>query len=516
MPESQPIPIEQALRESEERWKFALEVAGAGVLDWNIVTGQMFFSDRWRAMAGYGPGDIDETVDALKSLVHPDDLPAALADLQRALDGQTASHKVEHRLRCADNRWIWVEARSLVTRRASDGTPLRMIGTHIDITARKNAEKERLDFETRVQQAQKLESLGVLAGGIAHDFNNLLTWILGYADLALPHVPETSPAHEFISEVINGGKRAAELTMQLLVYAGRAHTVPSSLNLSALVEEMVPLLQMSVSKKIALRWELAPDLPLVNADTAQIRQILMNLVINASEAVGDRCGTITVTCGVKQREGDSQVYLQVADSGCGMSESTRKKIFDPFFTTKFTGRGLGLSAVLGIVRAHSGSITCKSKLGEGTTFTVLFPLATSTAKKSEPVRTSSPAAGRRCTVLVVDDENSVRQVAQLMLERAGFTVLSATDGLDALRIFREHPGEIELTLLDMNMPQMDGEETFREIRKIRSDAKVILTSGYSELYTQDRVRQYQHMVTFLQKPYLQDQLMNAVRNMLDR
>ena len=202
----------------------------------------MFFSDRWRMMTGYREGDLSETVDSLKALVHPDDLPSAEADLKRVLDNEAASHKVEHRLKCADGQWIWVESRSLVTQRAPDGTPLRMLGTHVDITTRKEAEERRKNLDARLLEDRKIESLGILAGGIAHQFNNLLTGILGYSDLALPHIPDNSPARPFISEVIAAAYRAAEFTTQLLEYAGKARAPLSTVDLSTLLRESRPVL----------------------------------------------------------------------------------------------------------------------------------------------------------------------------------------------------------------------------------------------------------------------------------
>jgi PAS domain S-box-containing protein len=391
---TQNISTQQGLPENEERCIAALEIAGAGVLDWKIQTGEMFFSDRWRLMTGYHQGDIGETVDSLKALVHPDDLPVAQADLQRVLDNQAASHNVEHRLKCADGQWIWVESRSLVTRRAPDGTPLRMVGTHTDITARKEAEEKRKNLDARLLDGQKIESLGVLAAGVAQQFNNLLIGILGYSDLALPHIPDNSPARPFITEVIAEANRAADLTLQLLKYAGKARAPLSNVDLSTLLRELRPALESSISnsKKIVIDHDLPALLPPVQADPVQIRQIIMSLAHNAAEAIGDdNRGTIRVEAGIQHCDAEvlihsvlgedcppgAYVYIRVTDDGCGMSDATKRKSFDPFFTTKSAGRGLSLSAVLGIMRAHRGVITCSSELGQGTSIAVFFPPATS-------------------------------------------------------------------------------------------------------------------------------------------
>ncbi len=357
----------------------------------------------------------------------------------------------------------------------ANGDTVGILGSWQDITARKKAEDERLVLERQVQHAQKLESLGVLAGGIAHDFNNLLTSILGYADLAIYELPSSSPAKELIEEAVSGARQAAELTKQMLAYSGKGHFVVEPLDLSSLVEELTRLLHISISKKCVMRFELMPNLPAAMADAVQMRQIIMNLVINASEAIGDRSGAITIRTGAAHCDraalgeaylGDElpeglYVYVEVTDNGCGMSAETSAKIFDPFFTTKFTGRGLGLAAVLGIVRGHQGAIQCTSVLGQGTTFKVLFPACPLHAKIAEGAEAAAQKWRGSGTILVVDDEETIRALARHMLLKMGFQVLTAVDGREALEIFRAEGDKIRLVLLDMTMPHLDGDETFR-------------------------------------------------------
>jgi PAS domain S-box-containing protein len=389
-----------------------------------------------------------------------------------------------------------------------------------------NAEQQRHELEAQVQQAQKLESLGILAGGIAHDFNNLLTAILGHANLALMDLAPESPARDSLREIDKASGRAAELCRQMLAYAGKGRFVVEPINLSRLIEELAHLLQVSISKKVLLRCQLAGELPEIDADAAQMRQVAMNLVINAAESIGDTEGVIAISTGVMEcgREylRSSQlveppapgryVFLEVTDTGCGMDAETLGRIFDPFFTTKFAGRGLGLAAVLGIVRSHRGTLKVESERGRGTTFRVLFPAGAGAAAPAEPGARQLPWRGTG-TILLVDDEEPVRNVAGRMLERCGFTVLCAGDGLEAVELFRAHASEIVCVLLDLAMPRMDGEETCRELRRIRPDVRVVLASGYSDQEIAQRFVDA-GLSGFIEKPYRFDALGAVLRDAL--
>jgi PAS domain S-box-containing protein len=411
----------------------------------------------------------------------------------------------------------------------ADGSVVGVEGIAQDITERKRAEEERRKLEAQVQHAQKLESLGVLAGGIAHDFNNLLMAALGNADMALMDLSELSPARPSVEEVKKACRRAAELTNQMLAYSGRGHFVIQPVNLNELIEEMQHLLHVSIGKKVVLRHELAPGLPFVDADVAQMRQVLMNLITNASEAIGDETGAIVVaTRAVEADRADLSspyvnealsegryVCVEISDTGCGMDTEARSRLFDPFFTTKFTGRGLGLSAVLGIVRGHRGTILVESEVGKGTTFKVLFPASDQAAPARAEQRAAQRAATWRGsgTVLLVDDEEGVRDTGAKMLERAGFTVLTAADGAEGAEIFRRHADEIAAVLLDATMPKMSGEETFHALQEVRKDVPVILCSGYTE---EDATARFagNGPAAFLQKPFELDALVAKLRAVL--
>ena len=413
-----------------------------------------------------------------------------------------------------------------------DGKVVGILGIFWDITDRKRAEEERKAFEAQVQHAQKLESLGVLAGGIAHDFNNLLLAILGNADLALMDMAPEAPARQNVDEIKRASQRAAELSRQMLAYSGKGRFVVKALDLSAMVEEMAHMLKVSISKKAILKYNFNKNLPPIEADATQIRQVIMNLITNASEAIGDRSGVISISTGAMETdraylqetyldEGLPEglyVTLEVADTGCGMSESIQARLFDPFFTTKFTGRGLGMAAVLGIIRGHRGAIRIRSEFGEGTTITVLFPAIRS--EESDPADEGQDDKRRieeawKCseTVLLVDDEETVRAIGTKMLQRLGLTVLTACDGREGLEVFGEHKDEIACVILDMIMPHMDGEEAFGELRRICSDVPVIMSSGYDEQRVTKRFAG-KDLAGFIQKPYEFKELRNAMRSAL--
>ncbi len=393
---------------------------------------------------------------------------------------------------------------------------------------RHRAMEERRVLESQIQHAQKMESLGLLAGGVAHDFNNLLVGILGNASLALMDLPAESPIRPTIQHIETAAQRAADLTNQLLAYSGKGRFVVQPLDLSRLVEEMSHLLESAIPKRIRLSYSFAPKLSAIEGDATQIRQVIMNLITNAAEAIGDESGQISITTGQQTvtrdylQEMDLQsdldegpyVFAEVSDSGCGMDEETKVRLFEPFFSTKFTGRGLGLAAVQGIVHGHRGAIKVYSERGQGTTIKVLLPASDQMYQSETPTENGDDAWACSGLVLVIDDEKTVRDVAAGMLSHAGFDVLTAGSGREGLEVFRDHADAIQLVLLDMTMPDMSGEEVYREMRGIPSDARVILSSGYNEQEVTSRFAG-KGLAGFIQKPYQAFHLLKTVRQVLD-
>jgi two-component system cell cycle sensor histidine kinase/response regulator CckA len=355
---------------------------------------------------------------------------------------------------------------------------------------------ERKRFEENLRETAKLESLGILAGGIAHDFNNLLTGVLGNAALLAHELPPGSSAAEQARTVMEAAEQAAKLANQMLAYSGRGRFLLELIDLSAAIRQTATLIGSSIPKGVELRLDLAADLPAIEADAAQIQQLVMNLVINGAEAIDSGGGSVRVVTGVR----GEQVLLEVSDNGCGMDEPTVARIFDPFFTTKFTGRGLGLAAVQGIVRGHKGTISVRSEPGRGTTFNVLLPATNARRAEAPAPAPSQTATAGKGVVLVVDDEPLVRLTARRALERSGFTVLEAGDGAEAVRALQDRREPVSLVLLDMTMPGMTCEQTLEAIHAAAPQVPVILSSGYSETEALQRFRSYA-LAGFLQKPY---------------
>ncbi|MCP4676962.1 MAG: PAS domain-containing protein [Deltaproteobacteria bacterium] len=458
---------------------------------------------------------IDEYVSSWQ-LLHFDGTPLASDEVPMAralMYGETCDRQFIVRRDGDEDRIVWAHATPV---RNDEGEITSAVAVFPDITEQKLAEKENLALERQILQAQKTESLGVLAGGVAHDFNNLLMGILGNADLALMSMTPETPGRENICDIQTAAERAADLAKQMLAYSGKGRFVVNRIDLEILVKEMVHLLEISISKKAVLRYDLGQNVPPVEADATQVRQIVMNLVINASDSIGYRSGVISIRTGAMECDREylngtyldnelpegAYSYFEISDTGSGMDKETIDKMFDPFFTTKFTGRGLGLAAVLGIVRGHKGAIKVYSERGKGTTFKVLFPIKegrlSSVEQKKRDSVISSELEGK--TAFIVDDEETVRTVCKQMLEKLGLVVVTAQDGREALEIFKEDPDKFDYIILDLTMPHMNGEETFREMRRIQKEVIVLLSSGYNEqeLFSRFAAKGF---AGFIQKPY---------------
>ncbi len=518
---------EEALRGSEERFRLlAKNIPGTIYLCHNDSDYTMvYLNEEVEHLTGHAASDFTAKRVSYGQLIHPDDRQTVAESIGLAVSLCRSFH-LSYRILHSSGEWRWVEEVGCAF--PAGETPL-LEGFIQDVTARRHAEEERKELEVRIRETQKLESLGVLAGGVAHDFNNLLLAIIGNADLARLSLPRTSPVRENLVDIETSARRAADLCKQMLAYSGRGKFMPERLSLNEVIQDTLPMLEVSISKRVALRTQLARDLPAIEADMGQMRQLMMNLVVNASEAIGENYGVVTLATGVRNCDEryfktsylsdkfppGMYVYLEVTDTGCGMDDATRERIFEPFFTTKFTGRGLGMPAVLGIVRGHNGAIKVYSEPDKGTTFLVLFPAMEGHADEADA---GSEEGGKLLwkgsgTVLLVDDEAPVRAVGKRMLNRAGFDVLLARDGEEGLELFRQRAGEITCVILDVTMPNMDGEECYRRIRELRTDIPVIISSGYTEQLVSDHFIE-QPPAGFIQKPYVLANLVETLREAL--
>jgi PAS domain S-box-containing protein len=515
------VELQDELRRSARRLRVALQAAQALSWDWSVAESRGTFSSdvgEFFGASSVGRDDVDAPL-----FVHPDDRARLVQAWRRCVD-TGEPFKLEYRGPLNGGPTRHFAAHGQLVRDAA-GHPERVIGVTWDVTDRVQMLDERRQLEQRMQESQKLESLGVLAGGIAHDFNNLLMVILGNVSLLHRELGEAHPSLAHVEQMEEASRRATDLCGQLLAYAGKGRFLLQRASINRLIGETTHLLQVSITKKAALHFYLDEGVPAVVVDVTQIRQVLMNLVMNASDAIGDDNGTITISTGMVRADrayhdatfmapdfaGGDYVYIEVGDTGAGMTPETQARIFEPFFTTKFTGRGLGLAAVLGIVRGHKGALEVQSELGKGTRFKLLLPATQELAEATSQPRAREAPAATPGTILVVDDEAAVRMVTGTMLRELGFRTLLAADGNAALAVYREHAAEIVCVLMDLTMPGRDGKETLRELRRIQPDVRVLLMSGYNE---PEAVTGLVGAAGFIQKPFTFDDLEHRVRALL--
>jgi len=511
---------EAALRESEEKYRSLVENATEGVYQTSADGKIVAANPALVKMLGY------DSEDELRAVNVAEDLyvsPPVRSQFARDLKEAGELREMELELKRKDGEQITVLDSARVSL-DDQGEVLGFWGVLTDISSRKRSEEERRRLDSRVRDAQKLESLSVLAGGVAHDFNNLLMGVLGNAELALVDLPLASPVRDSVEKIRAAALRAADLARQMLAYSGRGSFVVGNVDLSNVVSEMQQLLRSSSSPDTLIEYHLSQGMQAVPADVTQVRQVVLNLVSNACEALGESGGIVDVSTGMMDADDKSlsqaiigegcaegaYAFIEVVDTGVGMDQETVSKMFDPFFTTKFTGRGLGLAAVSGIVRGHGGAIIVSSSIHKGTAIRVLFPTSRDTKRRqSDAFPEIDPDTGAGKVVLLVDDDPSVLDVGSRILKRAGFRVITATDGHDALHAFRERSTDVDCVLLDLTMPGMGGEDAFEELRKLSESVPVILGSGYfhSDLRTQFEDRGF---AAVLHNPYMLDHLIVPV------
>jgi PAS domain S-box-containing protein len=504
---------EQALRESEERFRITADTAPVMLLARDANQNATFFNKVWLDFTGRS---LEQELDkGWTEGVHPDDLTSYLADLSAA-HAERREYHLQFRLRRADGEYRLLLCHG-VPRFELDRTFDGYIASCIDLTDLKRNEEEAM-------ARQKWESLGVLASGIAHDFNNLLGSISAQSELLVEELQD-SPSRKRISMIESVAARASEIVRQLMIYAGQENASLELVDLAAVVREMLPLMQVSVSKTAAFDVHLPDGLPMIRANVAQIRQVLLNLLTNASEALGGKEGIITVRLteiGTRQAFGDQIVRapvghylrLDVSDTGCGMTDQVRAGIFDPFFTTKGAGRGLGLSAVQGIVRSHGGDISVVSSLGRGSRFEIFLPCADKLdikvpAERGTPVSLNS-AEGFTGTILVIEDEEPLRRAVAKLLRAKGARVLEAGDGRAAVELSRNYLSEIDVAVLDATLPGLSGREVLEKLREVRPTLKVIVTSAYGRDQALATVNG-ELTQPYIRKPYRVNELLDLIR-----
>lgn len=474
-----------------------------------------------------------------RSLIHPDDFASVQRCFAAALKEEVTDFETRIMTNGEDDRWM---SGRMMGERVDATGEIMIYASGRDVTREKLAEAENATLHERIREGQRLESLGALSRGVAHDFNNLLSVILGNASIISDSLPEGSPLLKRTDRIRKSARYAADIAMQMLTYSGSASVSPEPLDLSRVVREMSELIEAGTKHRVQLELDVDPDLPRIMGDPSQIRQVVLNLITNASEAMGDAGGRVELRTGrvhvgpndvpglrhaTELVEGD-YVFLEVADNGPGLDAETQAKVFDPFFSTKRSGRGLGLAVVRGIVRAHGAAIALTSTPGDGSRFRVLFPeldnataeaigvaSARSKLEVPAPAVVDTKSSSGATTILVIDDDEFVSELAQTVLARAGYDVLVAIGGNEGVELFEKNADKIALVLLDLAMPDMSGEEVLEHIRKIDPDVPALISSGYASSMAAKQIR-VTHRVDFLGKPYEPETLIEFVESMLPR
>lgn len=512
---------QEKIGQSEEYQRALIEQTSDAIIITNAKGLIRFVSPAIQRILDYHPEEMVGHWAA--EFVHPTDLEAASAKLRQLLDSRGEVVSLELRARHRDESWRTME---LVGRNLLHDS----IVNGIVINSRDISERKRV--EEALLQTQKLESIGLLAGGVAHDFNNLLTSLMAQTSLALQKLDAFHPARLHLERAMTSTQRASDLTRQLLAYAGKGRFEIQLVDLNRLILENMGLFETALSRRINLETKLEAELPMFEGDRGQIQQVVMNLVINAGEAVVADSGRVTITTYSKivpagqsisllpgretTIEPGLYVGLEVSDTGVGMDKETLERIFDPFFSTKGTGRGLGLSATLGIIGSHKGSLTLRSQPKQGTTFSILLPATTISPQLAEsppPEMPPKPPSSNSPTILVIDDESPVREAITDILEAEGISVLTAKNGLEGLDLFQARQNEVDLVLLDMQMPMMNGEQTLKALRQLDPHVKIILSSGYSDNELISLIAD-EEQTAFLQKPYQIDKLIAKIKQIL--
>jgi signal transduction histidine kinase/CheY-like chemotaxis protein len=516
----------EELKVREERLNFSLESAGCGLWDWAIETGQMYFDPNYYRMIGYEPASFPATFDEWKKRVHTDDIEAAEVALHDCMAGRTENYTSEYRLLTATGQWLWVMDKGDVIERKEDGSPLRFIGLHVDISGRVAAEQQRQELEAQLRQKYKVEAIGLMAGGMAHNFNNNLAIILGSVELAQRRIEQGHKAVPLLENIKTAALRSRDLVQQVLVYSRKGVINKEQINPAEVVKQTVKLLQLTIpaTVQIQCRIESGADAHHVRGDATQIQEALINLCNNAVYAMEEK-GTLKISVNHAQLSASQLppqvklpdsgfVQIAVMDSGSGVAAEIQDKVFDPFFTTKevHAGTGMGLATVQGVMDQHGGFVKLDSAPGRGAEFSLFFPAAKGDNSRAAAVDAEPIEGDER--ILFVDDDVMVAEVGRQMLEQAGYRVTLATRGDLALKMVINDPYRFDLVITDQTMPELSGEELMARLLSIRSDLPVILCTGYSNRIDAEGARALGARA-FLLKPLKMLELLVRVRQVLD-
>jgi PAS domain S-box-containing protein len=513
---------ENELRLSKERFERALQGSSNGLWEWNIADGEAWFAPRFRELLGYTEIEFPNELASWENALHPDDKQATLTALEQYPENDDV-FDVEYRLLTKSGEYRWFHARGVAIR-SPCGDPYLMAGSIQDIHARKQAQENLRDRDEQLRHAQKLEAVGTLAGGIAHEFNNLLQAIQGYTIYAMEGLEQSSQSHQDLEQVLIASKRAASLTKQLLGFSRRQVLKLQPVDIKSLLEDLVKLIRPLIGENVKIELELDPESRSINADAGQIQQLIMNLCINARDAMSSdgilriKSKPLTFTDTIHKSfptlSSGRYVAISVSDSGCGIAHDLKPHIFEPFFTTKGVGRGtgLGLAMAYGIVQQHQGAIHVDSQVDVGTTFTVYLP---SCEHCSVARYCDSPAAQYNGTetILIAEDDAIVRNLAVRTLHQAGYDTVTAIDGEEAVTVFRDNQ-RISLVLLDVMMPNMNGHDALIRIRSFRPDVPAIMCTGYDP-ETMAADHDLPEDVRMIQKPFDPSELLKTVRASLE-
>ena len=517
---------EKGLRESEEQLNLVLEGSNDGFWDWSLVTGEVKLSHRWAEILGYTLSEVIRCFQDGFQLIHPEDAFGVRTKIAMHLLGSVPHYSIEYRMRTRTGGWKWILDRGKVVEWDESGKPLRMTGTTTDVSDRRWAEEEKRRLENQLNHSQKMEAIGQLAGGVAHEFNNIMTAIIGYGHLMVMKTEEHSPLRHFAAQILTSAERASGLTRSLLTFSRKQISNPHQVNVNEAIEKMGKLMSRLIREDIEFRTEPADRPLIILADDGQLEQVLMNLVTNARDAMPSG-GLVFISTGLEELDveaaqsfGSEQsrtyVRISVTDTGTGMDENTREKIFEPFFTTKEPGKGtgLGLAIVYGIIKQQNGCIRVSSRPGEGTDVSLYFPLVPGEGTRSDATCSCPMKTGTE-TILIAEDDDDLRRLNRELFEECGYSVIEAANGREAQELFQEYQEVIDLLVLDVIMPKMNGKEAFAGIRAIRPGIRVLFTSGYTgEILNGSSGIGSEY--DFIAKPQPPEELMAKIREILDR